>query len=195
MSEFITHSVNSAPAGAQPLLQAAQKDFGFVPNLLGVFAQSPVTLEAYLTLNKLFDKSSFSKAERQVILLSISRFSDCCYCLAAHGTVAKALQVPTDILEAIHYQQPLNDPKLDAIRTFTVAVLEKRGWVDKAEVQEFYQAGFMPQQVLEIILAISFKTLSNYVNHINDTEIDSQFIKGLPDTGTGQHQGEVAVCG
>ena len=112
MSEFITHSINSAPIGAQALLQAAKKDFGFVPNLLATFAESPATLEAYLTMHKLFDQSSFNNTERQVILLSISRFADCCYCLAAHGTVAKRLKIPSDILNAIHYKQPLPEPKL-----------------------------------------------------------------------------------
>ena len=168
--------------------------FGFVPNLLGVFAELPETLEAYLQLHKLFDQSSFNKAERQIILLSISRFADCCYCLAAHGTVANALKIPTEIINAIHYQQPLTDTKLEALRAFIVAVLENRGWVDKQDLQEFYQAGYVQQQVLEIILAISFKTLSNYVNNINDTEIDSQFIKGLPDAEIGQKTKSVACA-
>jgi hypothetical protein len=31
------------------------------------------------------------------------------------------------------------------------------------------------------VLGISFKTLSNYVNHINDTPIDANFLSGIPD--------------
>lgn len=41
------------------------------------------------------------------------------------------------------------------------------------------QLGFIP--ILEVILAISFKTLSNYINHINDTPIDAQFLTGIPE--------------
>jgi len=33
---------------------------------------------------------------------------------------------------------------------------------------------------LEVVLGISFKTLSNYVNHINDTPIDAMFLSGIP---------------
>lgn len=188
MSELTTYTSTNAPEGSQPLLAAAEKEFGFVPNLLGVFAESPATLEAYLKLDSLFNQSSFSKRERQIILLIISRYADCCYCLAAHGTLAKALKIDQQTLNAINFQTPLDDPKLEALRGFIVSMLDHRGWVDKTAIEAFYQAGFERRQVLEIVLAISFKSLSNYVNHINDTEIDSRFINGLPNQTAGQQQ-------
>ena len=181
MTEFITHTLDTAPAASKPLLHQAKQKLGFIPNLMAVMAESPATLESYLTLNQLFDVTRFTVTERQLVLLSISRYRNCCYCLAAHGSIAKMQNIPAEIVNAVYYNQPFNDDKLNALRTFTRAVLEEQGWVKQTALQKFYQAGYSQEHVLEVILAISFKTLSNFINHINDTPIDSQFLVGLPD--------------
>lgn len=181
MSEFTIHTLDTAPQASKQVLQSAEKQLGFIPNLYAVFAESPVTLDVYQALTALFDKTAFTVTERQLILLSISRYRDCSYCLAAHGTVAKMQKIPTEIIHAVYYNQPLGDTKLEALRTFTRAVLEAEGWVKQDTLQAFYQAGYQKQHVLEVVLGISFKTLSNYVNHINDTPIDEMFLAGIPD--------------
>ncbi len=181
MTEFTLHTLETAPEQARDLLQTAQKQLGFIPNLYAAMAESPATLEAYRSLSALFDNSSFNVTERQLLLLSISRHRNCCYCLAAHGALAKMNNIPSDIVTAIYYNQPLADNRLEALRDFARAVLKDDGWVDRQALQSFYQAGYNKQQVLEVVLAITFKTLSNYINHINDTPVDSQFLAGLPE--------------
>lgn len=181
MSEFIAHTLDTAPRASNALLQGAEKKMGFIPNLLGAMAESPATLESYLTLSALFDKTAFTVTERQLVILSISRSRDCTYCLAAHGTIAKMQKIPADIVQAVYYNLPLADTKLEALRTFTLAVLSADGLVGKIALQDFYQAGYQKQHVLEVVLGISFKTLSNYINHINDTPIDANFLSGIPD--------------
>ncbi len=181
MSAFITHTLDTAPQASKTLLQGAQKMMGFIPNLIGAMAESPATLESYLNLSALFDKTALTVTERQLVILSISRFRNCTYCLAAHGTIAKMQKIPAKIVQAVYYNQPLEDTKLEALRTFTLAVLTADGLVEQETLQSFYQAGYQKQHVLEVILGISFKTLSNYINHINDTPIDANFLSGIPD--------------
>jgi len=181
MSEFTIHTLDTAPQTSRPILQNTEKQLGFIPNLVAVFAESPTTLEAYQTLTALFDKTAFTITERQLVLLSISRYRDCSYCLAAHGTAAKMQKIPAEIIQAVYYNQPLLDTKLEVLRTFTRAVLKAEGWVKQNALQAFYKAGYQKNHVLEVVLGISFKTLSNYVNHINDTPIDEIFLSGIPD--------------
>lgn len=181
MSEFTIHTLDTAPQASKKSLQNTEKQLGFIPNLLGVMAESPAMLEAYQVLTMIFDKTAFTVTERQLVLLSISRFRNCSYCLAAHGTIAKMQKISTEIIDAVYYNQPLADAKLEALRTFTRTMLEADGWVDQKALQAFYQAGYQKQHVLEVVLGISFKTLSNYVNHINDTPIDTAFLSGIPD--------------
>ncbi len=175
MNDFRIHTTHSAPPASQPLLAGAEKAFGFVPNLLGVFAESPVTLEGYLTLGKLVDQSSLTATERQVAILAISRFNECRYCIAAHSLIAGAQKVPEDVIDAIREDRPIADTRLEALRVFATAAVEKRGWLEDEDIAAFLDAGFSRSQLLEVVLAISFKTLSNYVNHIADTPLDAPF--------------------
>jgi alkylhydroperoxidase family enzyme len=53
--------------------------------------------------------------------------------------------------------------------------LQSRGRPVEAEVKEFLKAGFKEEQILEVVLAIAVKTISNYANHLFNTKIDSAF--------------------
>ncbi len=175
MSRFNIYSKETAPAASVELLAAAEKEFGFVPNLLGVMAESPATIKAYLTIGKIFDESPFSATERQVVILAASRFNECDYCIAAHSVVAGMQKVPAAVIDAIRNDQTIDDEKLEALRTFTTAVVEKRGWVSGDNIAAFQAAGYNKAQILEVIVGLSFKTLSNYVNHIAETPLDDAF--------------------
>lgn len=175
MSVLSIHDRHSAPDGAAESLAGAEKAFGFVPNLLGVFAESPQTLDAYLTLGQLFDKTSLTATERQVVLLAVSRFNGCTYCIAAHSTIAGMQNVPENVVDAIRNDRPIDDGKLEALREFATAVVEKRGWVSELDIESFLEAGYSKANILDVILATSFKTLSNYTNHIAQTPLDDAF--------------------
>jgi len=175
MNAFEVHTTKTAQAPAAEMLGAIEKAYGFIPNLYGVFAESPAALRAYMSLSKIFDESSFSATERQLIILAASRFNECRYCVAAHTVVAGMQKVPADVIEAIREDRPILDEKLEALRTFTTYVVEKRGWATEDEVSAFLASGFSRAQVLEVIVGVSFKTLSNYTNHIADTPLDEAF--------------------
>lgn len=175
MNLFTPHTIDTAPENSVELLTNAEENYGFVPNLLGVFAESPATLKAYRTIGQLFDESSFSLTERQVVILTASRLNECHYCVAAHSTVAGMQKVPADVIEAIRNDLPISDRRLEALRTFTTTIVEKRGWVADEETATFLAAGYTKAQVLEVILGLSFKTLSNYVNHIAEPPLDDAF--------------------
>jgi len=175
MSIFDIHTKETAPAKSAELLAAAEKSYGFIPNLLGVFAESPATLKAYQTIGKIFDETSFSSLERQLVILTASRLNECRYCMAAHSTVAEMQKVPADIINAIRDDQPIADSKLEALRTFTAAVIDKSAWVTGTDTDAFLAAGYTKAQILEVILGIGFKTLSNFVSRIADTPLDDAF--------------------
>ncbi|MGZ8184378.1 MAG: carboxymuconolactone decarboxylase family protein [Methylobacter sp.] len=176
MSQFHIHSISTAPAAAQPLLEGSLKKYGFVPNLHGGLAESPAALQAYIELTALFDKTLLSPTERQVVLLAASVENHYTYCVAAHSMNAKQMvKVDAANVEALRKQQSLPDPKLDALAAFTRAVVKQRGRVCGKTLDNFITAGYSRAQVLEVVLGVAFKTLSNYTNHLIDTPLDSAF--------------------
>ena len=174
-STFPDHDENSAPEQSRAALRQARSNYGFVPNLLGELAASPPALKAYTELQELLQEGRFGPAEQQVLFLAVSAANSCEYCVAAHSAGAKMQRVSDDVVAGIRNGTPLADPKLEALRRFTQAVVEERGWIDSVLLDEFLAAGYEPAHVLEVILAVATKTLSNYTNHILDTPLDSQF--------------------
>lgn len=176
MSQFKIHTILTAPVSAQPLLEGALKKYGFVPNLQGGLAEVPAALQAYIELTALFDQTSLSPTERQVVLLAVSAENHCSYCVAAHSMIAKKMiKVDPAIVNAIRNLQPLPDPKLDALTNFTRNVVKNRGVVCPQVFNEFITAGYSRAQALEVVLGVTLKTLSNYSNHIIETSLDTVF--------------------
>ncbi len=175
MTTFPLHCTETAPEGSKELLNGVQKSLGFVPNLMRVMAESPVTLEAYLTLMAQFDKTNFTATEQEVITLSISNVNRCHYCLAAHATVATMKKVSADVIDLARAGGDFTDAKLDALAKLTRSIVETRGWPEQGLLDAFYAEGYTTANYLELLVGVTMKTLSNYVNHQANTPIDEAF--------------------
>ncbi len=168
-------SRDQAPGDAGPLLEQAERSFGFVPNILGTMANAPALLEGYMTLSKIFEKTSFSTAEKQVVLLAASAENGCDYCTAAHSTAARGQGVDDAVVDASVNGESLPDDRLDRLYRFTRTLVETRGRPTDADLEAFLEAGFEPAQVQEVILGVGMKTLSNYNNHLAEPPVDDAF--------------------
>lgn len=175
MYSFNIHTPESAPADAKPVMEQIKKAISFVPNLYGVLAESPAALNGYATLSGLFDKSSFTPVEKQVVLLSVSYENGCNYCMAAHSAIAKMQGASDEIVQALRAGKPIQNQKLEVLGQFTRRVVQNRGRLSKQDVQSFLAAGYNKAQLLEVLLGVAMKTLSNYTNHIAETPLDSAF--------------------
>ncbi|WP_299064257.1 carboxymuconolactone decarboxylase family protein [uncultured Polaribacter sp.] len=177
MTTLKIHNIESAPAEAKPLLENSQKAYGMIPGLHGVLAGSPQILQAYQTLHELFTQSSFNEEELTVVWQAINVEHACHYCVPAHTGIANMMKVDENITEALRNETPLESSKLEALRTMTLAIVKNRGNVTQADLEAFYAAGYEEKHVLDIILGLSQKTISNYTNHIANTPVDAAFEK------------------
>lgn len=175
MSNFTLHNQDTAPEAAQPLLENSVKAFGMIPNLHAVMAEAPVVLEGYQTLHSLAQQSSFSKEELTVVWQTINVEHACHYCVPAHTAIAKGMKVDDDIVAALRAGQDPADEKLAVLRQTTLTMVRERGQLSATQVEQFYAAGFTKQNMLEIVLVLAQKVMSNYVNHLADTPVDAPF--------------------
>ena len=186
MPHYPLHTPETAPAASALQLEQARKKLGFIPNLYAVLAEAPAALESYLSLGAIFDKTSLTPTERQVVLLAASRANHCEYCMAAHSVIARMQSVPDAVVEALRDGHAIADTKLEALRGLTTAVVQKRGVLDAQDLETFFEAGYSRANVLEVILGVAMKTISNYANHIAATPLDSAFASAA---WTGKHAG------
>lgn len=175
MTSFPIQSTTSAPEGAAKILSAVEKKMGFAPNLMGVLANAPAAIETYTAVMDIFERSSLSDAEKITVLLSASRVNGCDYCMAAHSMQAAMKKLPADIVEALRSGATLGDPKLEALAALTRSVVTTRGWPAEPVKQAFLAAGYGSREYLEVLVGVTVKTLSNYVNHAADTPLDKVF--------------------
>jgi len=177
MTEFTLHTEESAPEASKPLLADSMKTYGMMPGLHAVMAEAPGLLEAYKTVGDLFVNSSFDADELTVVWQSVNVEHACHYCVPAHTWIAKDMGVSDEISDALRNETPLPNARLEALRTFTLSVLRNRGIVDDSAVQAFLDAGFTRRQIMEAILGVSQKVMSNYTNHLANTPVDAPFKK------------------
>ena len=170
-------SLDEAEGEARDVLQKALNQVGFVPNMYANMVHSPGLLNTYLDGYAAFRKESgFTSVEQEVIFLVISRENGCEYCVGAHSFLAdKASGVPPAVTDAIRDGRPIADAKLQALATFTRVLVASRGLPDRRQTDAFLSAGYGERQILEIVLAIAVKTLSNYTNHLFHTALDPMF--------------------
>ena len=100
MTDFTPHTLETADEQGRDVLEQVQKNYGFVPNLLGNMAHAPATAKGYLALGKLVGETSFDATQQQVILLTVSRYNECEYCIGAHSAIS-AMQKSLVRLEGV----------------------------------------------------------------------------------------------
>ena len=177
MSNFKIHDLETAPEESKQLLEGSQKAYGYIPNLHGALAEAPQLLDAYQKIHKLFTESSFDNDELTVVWQTINVYHKCHYCVPAHTAIAHSMKVDSAITEALRNGTEMTTAKLQALHKMTLAITENRGNVSQDELQEFFDAGYSQRHVLEIILGLSQKVISNYTNHLVETPFDKPFQK------------------
>lgn len=177
MTDFPLHDETTAPEDSKAMLAESKKQNGMIPGLHATMAESPGLLAGYRYLHEQFVKSSFDKDELTVVWQSINVEHDCHYCVPAHTAIAKGMKVDDAITDALRNETPLPNARLEALRTFTLSVVRNRGDVDDVAVQTFLDAGFSKRQILEVVLGVAQKVMSNYTNRLAQTAVDAPFQK------------------
>jgi alkylhydroperoxidase family enzyme len=175
MNKFTLHTVETAPEESKNILTGAEKQMGAIPGLYATLAESPEILKAYKELHQLFTATSFNPEELTVVWQTINVEHECHYCVPAHTGIAHSMKIDPMLTEALRQGGTMPTPKLQALKEFTLSVVRNRGHVSELELSTFFAAGYGQKQVLEVVLGLSQKVISNYVNRIAKTPVDTIF--------------------
>jgi uncharacterized peroxidase-related enzyme len=172
-------NIDAAPTAAKPLLEAVNKQLGFVPNLFRVVANSPAALEGYLDMSGALAKGKLSAQTRERIALAVAQINGCNYCLSAHSEMGKSFAKLSEAEIAANRHGGSLDPKADAAVRFAAKVARERGHVSDADVQAVRMAGYDDAQIVEIVQHVALNTWTNYINEVAKTEIDFPVAQAL----------------
>jgi uncharacterized peroxidase-related enzyme len=179
MANFTIHTKDTAPEASKELLEKMEGAYGFIPNLGGVMAESPSMIGSLMALAMNFTKSTLSPVEQQVVAIATSAYNGCAYCVASHTMAAKKARMSDQALDAVRTGGVIaDDTKLETLHHFTRLMVERRGWADDGEVQAMLDAGYSQQNILDVIVGITMKTLTNYTNHVVKTPLNDAYEPG-----------------
>lgn len=154
----------------QALFDNLQKKLGFVPNLYAYYAKNETALGDYLTFQN--RKSTLRGKQREVVNLVTSQVNGCQYCQSAHTAIGKMNGFTDEQILEIRKGSALFDNKLNALAKFTSSVVEHRGRATEEIKEAFFAAGYDEANMIDVLIVIGDKIISNYLHNLTGFEID-----------------------
>ncbi len=170
MQKFSIPTRTEVSSNNQAIFDKLQKSLGFVPNLYAYYAKNETALPDYLALQN--RKSTLKAKEREVVNLVVSQFNGCRYCQSAHTVLGKMNGFSEDQILEIRGGKASFDSKLNALAQFTKAVVENKGKTSIEAKNNFFGAGYNEANMIDVVMTVGDKIISNYIHNLTDFEID-----------------------
>jgi uncharacterized peroxidase-related enzyme len=156
---------------AKDLLAAVKGKLGLVPNMTRAMANAPAVLDGYLQLSGALGKGTLPAKVREQIALAVAQSNECDYCLAAHSAIGRAVGLTADQIRDSRLGTAV-DPKIDALIRFARKVVETRGRVSDADLDDVREAGFDDGAIAEVVAHVALNVFTNYFNELAETDLD-----------------------
>ncbi|MDY8138601.1 carboxymuconolactone decarboxylase family protein [Aquimarina sp. 2201CG5-10] len=170
MSTFNVPTREEVSSNNQAIFDNLNKALGFVPNLYATYAHSETALENYLNFSNA--KTSLSAKEKEVVNLAVSQVNNCIYCLSAHTAIGKMNGFTDQQILELRTGSASFDSKLDVLAKLAKNITENRGRADEGVVNNFLNAGYSKGNLVDTIVLVGDKTISNYLHSTTQVPVD-----------------------
>jgi ribosomal-protein-alanine N-acetyltransferase len=174
---FTEHSIESAPPAARRFMTATRDHLGYLPAGMARMAASPQLIDGFMKLTAIFENTALEPLAREVVVMTVATRNRCHICVAMHTARLTALGADSGLVQALRdpdHAEPLPDERLDAVRMFTLRVLDTAGDVGERDLRDFLAAGYSTQNALEVVLGIGTYTMSTLANRLTGAPVDDQ---------------------
>lgn len=170
MIQFEVPTRDQVSENNQAIFDNLKNAVGFVPNLYATYAYSDTALGDYLTLQN--RKTTLKAKEKEVINLVVSQVNDCRYCQSAHTAIGKMNGFTDEQILEIRTGRASFDAKLDALARFVRNITINRSKPDADVVEALFAAGYNRANLIDIIVVIGDKIISNFIHGTTQIPID-----------------------
>jgi AhpD family alkylhydroperoxidase len=171
---FTQHTMESAPPASRRAMAAVAGKRGYLPVGVALLAESPEALEGFLRMSGTFDACTLDPVAREVVIMTVAVRNGCHLCVAMHTEHLAALGADPALAADLRAAAPLADARLEAVRAFTLRVLDTAGEVGEEALNGFLGHGFTRRNALEIVLGIGAYTLSTLANRLTGAPVDEE---------------------
>lgn len=170
MSTINVPTREDVSATNQAIFDTLKGKLGMVPNLYATLAHSEHALGNYLAFQN--GKSSITGKAREVVNLVVSQVNACEYCLAAHTVIGGMVGLKAEQILEVRGGSASFDAKLDALARLTKNIAANRGHADQALVDAFFAAGWTKENLVDAIVAVGDKIVTNYLHATTKVPVD-----------------------
>lgn len=161
----------------QAIFDNLKDGLGFVPNLYATYAYSENALKNYLDLSSA--PTSLSAKQKEVVNLAVSEVNACQYCLSAHTAIAGMNGFTPEQIFELRAGRASFDPKLDTLAKLARNITENRGQTSPEVVDAFFAAGWTKENLVDTIVLVGDKTISNYLHSTTQIPVDFPVAESL----------------
>tara|TARA_B100000780_G_C21122275_1_gene454712 strand:- start:1362 stop:1895 length:534 start_codon:yes stop_codon:yes gene_type:complete len=170
MTSFAVPTRGEVSEKNQAIFDNLEKGLGFVPNLYAYYAKNETALGDYLALQN--RKTNLKAKEKEVVNLVTSQINGCRYCQSAHTVLGKMNGFSDEQVIELRKGSASFNPQLDALVKFTASVVENRGKATEESKAAFFDAGYTEAHLIDVVLLVGDKIISNYIHNLTGIEID-----------------------
>ncbi|HJC28587.1 MAG TPA: peroxidase-related enzyme [Candidatus Dietzia intestinipullorum] len=168
------------PEDLRERILAEQEKAGFVPAVFLMFGRRPAESRAFFVYHDaLMDRegSNLSKAEKEMIVVTVSGQNNCLFCVVAHGAILRVVKKDpyiADQLAVSHHTAPLT-PRERAICDFATAVNLRSDELDDDDFAALHEHGLDDEDAWDIASIAALFGLSNRVANATGMRPNPEF--------------------
>jgi uncharacterized peroxidase-related enzyme len=160
-------SLEDVPEDVREAILEVQEKAGFVPNVYLLLARRPAEFRAFFAYHDAVmgdrEGSSLTKADREMIVTSISGANRCTYCVVAHGALLRIYAKHPLLADqvATNYRTADITSRERAMLHFAHEVNARSHEVTEADIAELAEHGFDPEDAWDMAAVTALFGLSN----------------------------------
>ncbi len=167
------------PEDIQAMLSGAEKQFGFVPNVLSALSHRPAELRAFLTYNDavMNKESNLSAADKEMLIVAFSSLNGCMYCVMSHGASLRLASENPQLADqvAANYREADITPRQKAMIAFGIKVTTNSAAIGEEDFEILEGHGFSREDIWDITAVTAFYNLSNRMMSLLAVRPDDEF--------------------
>jgi len=179
ISRFPVPAPETLPEDVRSVVETNAAKAGFTPNVFLAYGYKPEHFRAFFhyydTLMK--GPSGLSRAEREMIVVAVSRVNACTYCTVAHGAALRILSKDPYLADQIsaNYRAADITPRQRAMLDFAVKVTERSAEIETGDFDALRAHGFTDSDIWDIGAVAAFFNLSNRMANLAGMKPNAEF--------------------
>src|SRR3954469_19724312 len=179
VSRYPVPRLEDMPEDIRARIEKVQEKSGFIPNVFLMLAYRPEEFRAFMAYHDtLMNKpGGLTKAEREMIVVAVSSYNQCQYCVIAHGAILRIRAKNPLIADQIaaNFRKADITPKQKAMLEFALKVTRLANEVDEADSDALRVLGFSADEIWDIAAIAAFFGMSNRLADFTSLRPNDEF--------------------